>query len=554
MIFKSYLFPSRNCKSLIFRLTALILLLATGVRASSPLDGHTPSSLTPGSPAGVYPLSGFENINLFNGNLNFNLNLGQAMGRGAAQWPIYFNLETTHWMVEVTAVPYNCTPTEICYDYYYYPNPYAWIGTNGPSDLYGRQVAAKYNPACQGFDTANTRLTFRLPDGTEFELVDQITGGVQQTKFYAGCYPYTDSPYNRGKTFVTTDGASATFVSDADITDWYGNPRIIYPSGYLMLRDGARYRIDNGWISWLRDRNGNKLTFARNASAPSKITSITDSLNRQVTYYYSSDTGLGYDEITFKGIGGASRKIRLHYGNYTDENVMLRRDYRSSQGGPGFQTYQQLFPGLNGSYSGVYHFSRVTSIELPDNRFYRFYYSPYGNLARVELPTGGATEYDIEVNAPGNEVLTQRIVERRTYTSSNVGSPVYNRTTYNDGVRTYDGSSVLLSAEKHYFHGAPSVQLDPFAYTPWDEGKEYQTELLSSDGATVLRRVNHTWQQGCGPGGLNTHPRANNPRITQTTTTLVDTNKSRSGLSLMTVTIIRMISTNITLARAPQAH
>ena len=221
-------------------------------------------------------------------------------------------------MIDTYAQPYNCTPTDICYDYFYYPNDNVWTGTNGPSDLYGRQSAAKYDPNCQGnADTALTRLTFRTPDGNEFELVDQITGGVPQTRFFAGCSPYSLPPFNRGKIFVTTDGTAATFVSDADITDRYSNGWIIYPSGYLSLRDGTRYRIDSGTISWLRDRNGNKLTFTRDAQYQNRITKITDSLNREATYTYSSVTGLGYDAITLKGFGGAPRTIKYYKDHST---------------------------------------------------------------------------------------------------------------------------------------------------------------------------------------------------------------------------------------------
>jgi len=42
-------------------------------QTTSNTDGSTPLSLTPGAPAGSFALSGFDNVNLFNGNLNFHL-------------------------------------------------------------------------------------------------------------------------------------------------------------------------------------------------------------------------------------------------------------------------------------------------------------------------------------------------------------------------------------------------------------------------------------------------------------------------------------------------
>jgi len=44
--------------------------LVCGVRAeTSSTDGTTPLVLTAGAPTGSYPLSDFDNINIFNGNL-----------------------------------------------------------------------------------------------------------------------------------------------------------------------------------------------------------------------------------------------------------------------------------------------------------------------------------------------------------------------------------------------------------------------------------------------------------------------------------------------------
>jgi hypothetical protein len=74
------------------------------------------------------------------------------------------------------------------------------------------------------------------------------------------CNPGPHGP-ERGTTFVTTDGTSATFISDSTIYDnlWAEEEERIYPSGYLMTKDGTRFRIDYGKISWMRDRNGNYL-------------------------------------------------------------------------------------------------------------------------------------------------------------------------------------------------------------------------------------------------------------------------------------------------------
>ena len=94
------------------------------------------------------------------------------------------------------------------------------------------------------------------------------------------------------------------FTSDTDIVDSATGPNNdVFVSGYLVMRDGTRYRIDNSLVTWMRDRNGNKVTFAYDVYL--RLASVTDSLNRQTTITYSDGT-IPYDSITLKGFGGAT--------------------------------------------------------------------------------------------------------------------------------------------------------------------------------------------------------------------------------------------------------
>ena len=99
-----------------------------------------------------------------------------------------------------------------------------------------------------------TRLKFVTTDGTEIWFHDKLYGGQIQT--YTWC---SNSNYvvNRKRVFVTSNGEAMTFVSDTDITDVIGPTLEFAPSGYLFMRDGARYRIVNGEVITIRDRNGN---------------------------------------------------------------------------------------------------------------------------------------------------------------------------------------------------------------------------------------------------------------------------------------------------------
>src|SRR5215213_9253819 len=223
-----------------------------------------------------------------------------------------------------------------------------------------------------------TRLTFTAPDGTEYQLRDKLTGG--QPASYGQC---SFNGNSRGTEFITADGTAATFISDTAIYDVVTGGEDA-PSGYLMLRDGTRYRIQDGFIQWMRDRNGNKLTFTYSGPL---LTKVTDSLNREVTINYNISDAAPYglcDHITYKGFGGAPRTIRV-------SRTLMSNALRA---GSSIQTYAQLFPELNGSTSTSFNPTKVSALWLPNGRSYKFYYNSYGELARLELPTGGGMEYD----------------------------------------------------------------------------------------------------------------------------------------------------------------
>lgn len=73
---------ARICLGVCF--AALTCLMGTSANAQSPTSGKTPLGLSPGAPAGSFALSGFENVNPYNGNLNFHLPLIGIGGRGSA--------------------------------------------------------------------------------------------------------------------------------------------------------------------------------------------------------------------------------------------------------------------------------------------------------------------------------------------------------------------------------------------------------------------------------------------------------------------------------------
>jgi RHS repeat-associated protein len=539
----------RNLVKSIFNLAILLLiaLYTVAIRADT-TDGSTPLALKPGAPAGSYALSGLDNINPYNGSLNFRLPLLNIGGRGSAAYAMTLPIEQK-WRI-------NVTPTYlIVYDdggngplpdpqvtYHYFPSSNWWSGIKpgyGPGVLQGR-VGQLDSQVCSDStmraEMTLTRLTFTAPDGTEFELRDKQTGGAP-----ASVGICDQIGLNRGKVFVTADGSAATFISDQNIIDYIvvpaGGGELFYPSGYLLLRDGTHYRFDNGTVTWLRDRNGNKMTFTYDAFK--RATSIKDSINREVTVTYAT-TSLAYDEIVYKGFGGAARTMRVNYANLQDAG--------SLRSGYSIQTYYQLFPISGTSLNTNYNPKIVRSVTLPNNQQYQFQYNSYGELARVVLPTGGAFEYDHASAIPGDASgitsgfegslnIYRRVIARRVYAD---GSTLESKQTFSNtesvpcsGCVVVDqfGSdgATRISQRRLFYEGSAvnSFNLGPTDYSPWKDGRENQSEALGSDGTTILQRSANTWQQPIAGSSwplaqaeTNAAAKANSPQITQIVSTL----------------------------------
>jgi RHS repeat-associated protein len=531
----------------------LLLTVAHGAHSQSSTDGLTPPSLTPGAPASLYSLTDFENINLFNGNLNFHLPLVKIGGRGSAQTALMLKIET-RWRIEEHAV---CSPCgTLFYPTYNWWAPVAAPGY-GPGILLSRiEISGDNN--CEtnqgGLYYSLFRLTFTAADGTEYELRDRLTNG--QPLPNSAC----QAASFRGREFVTADGTSALFISDSDI---YDNGSGFW-SGELVLRDGTRYSIVNGGIvASIRDRNGNRITYDYDGNA--RVSAVHDSLGRTVTVQYDqSDQQHGlHDTITYTGFG-----VGQHM-------VMVSRAFLSTVLRSPFQprsTYS-LFPELSGSsQQGAFDTYVVSAVWLPNGKSYNLLYNSYGELARVVLPTGGAIEYDwdagvdpaLVTNASHSGVwypnIYRRVIERRTYPDGGTGTQYESRTDYGHQeyldsgstwhdrgyvtVDQYGSGGTVLSRTKHSFYGYASyVPFDPFMvstappdgsatrfYTTWKFGKEYQTEWLDSTGNTTLRQTNDTWEQRQDGlwflGNADTSP-PNLPRITATQTTLADTSPNK---------------------------
>jgi len=583
-----------------FCMSVVLLSLFSSSVTAAPY-GLTPSAATPGAPAGTYSLSGFESVNLYNGNLNFALPLLKVGGRGSLSYTVTLGINE-QW--RLTNVPVDSCDTGQCGDPFCTSGSCGWhyakffegrftpfgFATGqvdyGPGYLYGKREGT-HIPNAQNspiYVASLSRFVFVLPDGTEFELRDKLTNGTP-FKWQGQAAP--PPAFARGTEFVTADGSAATFISDTEIKDLRPgsfNTAVSYcnsvncqnmtPTGYLVLANGTRYDITRGRVTRMSDPNGNSITFSyttvngNNPDWTSRLTTITDPLGRTITVSYGAVTGNAYDELQFSGVNGVTRSLKLH-------RKSLEQALRAGQT---IKTTAQLFPQVIKEPSLPNNPNVISAVELPNEKKYQFLYNSYGELARVDLPTGGAVEYDFSGGIEGGHAsgvfgwastgvstfetfVYRRLVETRTIEGGVVrGITTFSKSDTTGGslptftlplpyieVNRYHPTTAdclttstcqLLARERHFFHltaaqsYAASTQQQFFEksrYSTWKEGKEWKAQYLKEDGTTVLRQIEYTWQQPnlgwWATLGTKDQEPPNNPRIVTVLTTLPETNQ-----------------------------
>jgi RHS repeat-associated protein len=536
--------------SVLTRRLVLAFLAALTLSHAAHAQSSTTTARSPGAPAGSYKLGDADTVNLFNGNLNYYLPLADVGGRGEARAELGVVIENQLDMKET-----DLGDGRLQHEYSNrVPDPLALVGR-----VRLDSSAVQTNESC---DTSGDRyVTYRAsvvyvePDGTEHALRDRIYHSTPINVCSA-------AGANLGNVFESTSGDFITFVADANLNaadgcNTGGCPTV---NGYLFFRGGAKARVEGGYVMWLQDRNGNKIEYQYEADPNNlggqRLNKVIDSLGRDVNirYDFVEEPYGRHTRITYKGFGGDDRIIRISRESDLQSILRATQTYDSTVI-PGLSGIERPDPNnsivLTGAFASPDY---VKAIWLPDGRKYSFRYNVLGQLARVDLPTGGAVEYDFAdvarlpfdpyVGTPGP--VTNRVSEKRIYDG---GGALVSRTvfsipaSYTQGVipaqrggvvrdvELFDGLGGRLGKSRHYFYGAPDANYG--LLVPWWHGREFRSETFDADGATMLRVAESDWRQRapswcgtvwpCSANPAETAP-TNNPFLVESKTTLVDGN------------------------------
>jgi RHS repeat-associated protein len=510
----------------------LFVICAMTVRAQkTQYDRGTPPQLAAGvSPLGSYTSADLGTVNLSNGALNLKFPIGNVGGRGF--WlPLTLNYSSKIWSgsedIEtdrdgsIKTVAYADFGKGDDYAGFYERLRPGWTVGVIPT-LFNRIVRINYiyDPNL-GYCYRYTlpKLTLMLPDKGEIEFRDDAYDGMPLPSDCSG-YVATAS---RGHRWHATDGSGTIYISDIDnaAAQRYGDL-----SGVVITSDGTRYHFGGGLCDSITDRNGNKITI--------QGTTITDQLGRVTTIQQNVADPQNPSVtlallVTLPGYNGQPRYYKVKTGvmsaNYRSDITptlpVITGDYDPLFYNYGWGTATRLFPKSYGRYAQeIDNWTVPTQLILPDGRLLQFKYNQYGEVAEVQMPTGGRVWYDYSGlgTLPGGnspvwettgdlhtQVFTDRALsQRRTFPDGSTLEGTWNYTyaAPSTQVTATSASGTLMLDQRHYFL-APDRYYDPPNPTGlhdgtqdvfWQTGIEYRTETRDAAGV-ILRATEQDWTQ-----------------------------------------------------------
>jgi len=483
--------------------TVFLVFICAGVVQSQQgqYDRGTPPQHVAGvSELGSYTSADLGTVNLSNGALNLKLSLGNVGGRGF--WlPLTLNWSSKIWsgrtdtetdqagQTKTVAFAESADGDQLME--IFGRVGYGWTIGAAPTLTVRivriNQIISGANIGC--YTHTVPKLTLMLPDKSEIEFRDDAYDGAPLA---SDCSGYIAA--SRGTRWHANDGSGMIFINDAN--NGVANFNV---SGVVMSADGMRYHFTGSLCDSITDRNGNKMTFAYGSGV-----TITDQLGRvtRIQQEVADPQNPGVTLavlVTLPGYNGQNRYYKIksgimnqHYRSDINPTLpVITGDYDPLSYGYGWGSATRLFNHSYGLYAQeIDNRDVVTELVLPDARSLHFNYNQYGEVAEVQLPTGGKIWYDYANDntlPAGNSPAWEKSAD--LHTEVPIDRVLNKRRTFADGTSlecTWDysyagtytqvtatsASGVLLLDQRHHFLPA---------------GRYYYYPASSSGALTVLR-------------------------------------------------------------------
>jgi RHS repeat-associated protein len=313
-------------------------------------------------------------------NMRFSLSLGEYLGRGS-DIPISLDYSSKVWDIEFnTTYEFEGAIFTESFAHYASKSSSGWtvnMGGIGVPEYDPRGGQSMYNikgePMCCPINGwFIERIAFRMPDGSTRELRK------------------SDIPVERDIRVPSPDGGTYVAVDD---------PRMKYDADnkVLYMPDGSRYTFNCcpdavQYVQYI-DRNGNVMNYdSRNG--------WTDTMGRRIGF--SLNPSSSQQQVTLPGPQGTTRTYTLVWKRLDEvlssgggeADLRYISDF-ATPGGPVYSPslFRSFTPDqINGGQ--IFNPKVLSDVILPNGQKYSFTYNIYGELDKIQLPTGGYHKYE----------------------------------------------------------------------------------------------------------------------------------------------------------------
>jgi len=316
---------------------------------------------------------------------------------------------------------------------------------------------------------------------------------------------YTGTQYN----YKSTDGTFLLFVSSSGT--------LYYPDGTQVTYAAAGTGGLRSYPTKITDTNGNYISIsytdnAGHAVGP-RISTITDTANRQVTFYYDSNADLV--AIKAPGLSGQPDRqvMRFYYDTLT---------FKALDSDP---NTPELFSGVTGVFPSSAKVLRYVylpnSVESGSAHIgYRFDYSPYGMIRQITQLRGMTIGSNPPLDSTGSNPTGGTLAAQTTYNYpdhlSNLSDlPTYGTRTDDWAGRTVGMDGTFSTLPTYTFtvnesSGISTVEAPDHTVTKtttittagWNHGLIDTIEVQYGTGPTVLTRADFDWDPGVTGGSF----------------------------------------------------